>query len=159
MILYMYSDLEENKLDLTITTLPGEFKYICSHNKLSNHVTIKGHLKVWFQNRQNKTKRYQQYSKGNYNKEREGTGTFACDKWFIGHQNALILGENLMMIEKFILDTVQRNTIPKTSRRMYPILWIRNKIRCMIKMRNKRRQNYKKVNRIHMVTMVTEKWK
>lgn len=62
-----------------------------------------------------------------------------------------------MMIEKFILDTVQRNTIPKTSRRMYSILWIRNKIRCMIKMRNKRRQNYKKVNRIHMVTMVTEK--
>jgi hypothetical protein len=27
-----------------------------------------------------KTKRYQQYSKGNYNKEREDTGTFACDK-------------------------------------------------------------------------------
>jgi hypothetical protein len=65
MILYMYPDLEENKVDLTITTFPGEFKYICSYNKLSNHVTIKGHLIENRKIEKKTTKRYQQYSKGN----------------------------------------------------------------------------------------------
>lgn len=109
--LALFQTREENLLDLTITTLPGQFNNISSPYKLSDQDTIMGTLKCNIPNKSKPKRTHFQYSKRHYDKMREDTTNFAKNKYFNGHQNERSIQENWKMIKNFIAET-SKNNVP-----------------------------------------------
>ena len=71
---------EKNTLDLTLTSLHGQFQEIHSPDKLSNHDVISGTLKIHIPPKKKPRRKVFLYQKGTFESMRKDASDFAKDK-------------------------------------------------------------------------------
>ena len=107
---------EKNTLDLINTSLPGQFFYIHSPNRLSDHDIVSGTLKVVIPPIKKPKRKVYRYQKGDYESMRKDTLKFAKEKYFNGHSDTRSVQENFILITSFIQDSADKHIPSKTSR-------------------------------------------
>ena len=127
---------EENTLDLIITTTPDSFEEIYSPYKFSDHSAVKCTLRNSGVSRELGRKRIKKYNQGDYDKIREEATIFAYSKYLNGKENERDINENWSLIESFVNQTVEAN-IPIKITKQNSLPWVTNRIRRLIKRRDK----------------------
>ena len=89
-----FPTLEENTLNLILTSLPGQFQEVHSPVKLSDHDIVAGTLKVFIPPRH----KVYLYQKGDFNSMMRDSSNFAKDKYFSGHSGSRSVQENNLII-------------------------------------------------------------
>ena len=107
---------ERHILDLTITSLPGQFVDIHSPDRLSDHDIVSGTLKVVIPPpiKKPKTKVYR-YQKGDYESMRKDTLKYAKEKNFNGLSDTRSVQENFNLITSFIQDSADKHIPSKLA--------------------------------------------
>ena len=97
----------KNILDLILTTIPGQFQDVHSLDKLSDHDTVSGTLKIFIPPPPIKKPRRKVYlyQKGDYESMRKDTLEFAKEKYFNGHSDTRSVQENFDLLTSFIQDS------------------------------------------------------
>ena len=127
---------ERNTLDLIITSLPGQFVDIHSHDRLSDHDIVSGTLKVVIPPIKKPKRKVYRYQKGDYESLRKDTLNFAKEKYFNGHSDTRSVQENFNLITSFIQDSADKHIPSKTSRSVSSFPWITSEIRRRIRKKN-----------------------
>ena len=78
---------EKNTLDLTLTSLPGQFQDIHSPDKLINLDIVSGTLKVIIHPIKKPWRKVYLYQKGDFEYMRKDAFEFAKEKYFNGHSD------------------------------------------------------------------------
>ena len=107
---------EESRLDLLLTSLPGQFQEVHSPDKLSDHDIIAGTLKVFIPPRKKPRRKVHLYQKGDFDSMRRDSLNIAVDKYFNGHSGSRSVQENFNLITSFIQEAVDKSIPSKTSR-------------------------------------------
>ena len=135
---------EQNILDLLLTFLPGQFQDIHSPDKLSDHDSIAGTLRVVIPPIEKPQRKVYLYQTGDYESMRKDTFEFAMEKYFNGYPNTRSVQENFNLITSFIQDSADKHIPSKTSRTVSSVPWISSEIRRNIRRRNKTHAKAKK---------------
>ena len=112
---------EKNTLDLTITSLTGQFVDI--HSPDSIPPIKKPKRKVY------------RYQKGDYESMRKDTLKFAKERYFNGHSDTRSVQENFNLITSFTQDSTDKHIPSKISRSVSSVAWITPEIRRKIRKR------------------------
>ena len=124
-------------LDLILTTLPGQFQDDHAPDKLSDHDTVSGTLKIFIPPIKKPRRKVYLYQKGDYASIRKDTLEFAKEKYFNGHSDTRSVRENFDLLTSFIQDSAAKHIPSKTSRSVSSIPWIKPEIRKKIRRKNK----------------------
>ena len=128
---------ERNVLDLILTTLPGQFQDVHSHDKFSDHDIVSRTLKIFIAPIKKPRRKVYLYQKGDYESMRKDTLKFT-------KEDTRSVPENFDLITSFIQDSVDKHIPSKTSRSVSSIPWITSEIRRKIRRRNKTHAKAKK---------------
>ena len=126
----------KNTLDLIITSLPGQFVDIHSHDRLSDHDIVSGTLKVVIPPIEKPKRKVYRYQKGDYESMRKDTLKFAKEKYFNGHSDTRSVQENFNLITSIIQDSADKHIPSKTSHSVSSVPWITPEIRRKIRRKN-----------------------
>ena len=135
---------EKNTLDLIHTALPGQFQDVHAPDKLSDHDTVSGTLKIFIPPIKKPRRKVYIYQKGHYESMRKDTFEFAKEKYFNGHSDTRSVQENFDLLTSFIQDSADKHIPSKTSRSVSSIPWITPEIRRKIRRKNKTHAKAKK---------------
>ena len=129
---------EKNTLDLIITSLPSQFLYIQSPDRLSDHDIVSGTLKIVIPPPPIKktSKEGISYQKGDYESMRSDALRFAKERYFNGYSDSRSVQENFNLITSFIQDSADKHIPSKTSRSVSSVPWITPAIRRKIRRKN-----------------------
>ena len=97
-----FSTREKNRLDLILTSLPGQFQEKHSPDKLSDHVVVSGTLKVYFPPKKKTQRKVYLYQKRDFESMRKDASDFAKDKYFNGYPDNRSVQQNFDLITSFI---------------------------------------------------------
>ena len=102
-------------MDLTITSLPGQFVDIHSPDRLSDHDFVSGTLKVVIPPIKKTKRKVYRYQKGDYESMRKDTLKFAKEKYFNGLSDTRSVQENFNLITSFIQDSANKHIPSKVA--------------------------------------------
>ena len=137
---------EKNTLDVLLTSLPRQFQDIHSPDKLSDHDTVAGTLKVVIPPIKKHRRKVYLYQKGDFGPMRKGAFKFAKENYFNGYPDTRSVQENFNLITSFIQDSADKHIPSKTSRTVSWVPWITSEIRRKIRRRNKTHAKSKKTD-------------
>ena len=127
---------ETNTLDLIITSHPSQFLYIQSPDRLSDHDTVSGTLKIVIPQIKKPRRKVYRYQKGDYESMRSDAHEFAKERYFKGYSDTRSVQENFNLITSFIQDSADKHITSKTSRSVSSVPWITPAIRRKIRRKN-----------------------
>ena len=78
---------EKNTMDLILTTLPGQFQDVHAPDKLRDHDTVSGTLKIFIPPIKKPRRKVYLYQKGDCGSMRKYTLEFAKEKYFNGQSD------------------------------------------------------------------------
>ncbi|MEL7079481.1 MAG: reverse transcriptase domain-containing protein, partial [Cyanobacteria bacterium J06582_2] len=142
---------EEATLDLIMTTTPDQFKEIYSPYKFSDHSAIKCILRTPESIKGGLKRIIKKYNQGNFDKMRVEASKFSCSTYLNGKENERNIDENWNLITSFINDTIKEN-VPTKVTRQNSLPWITDRIRNLIRRRDKAHKRSKQTGNI-------SKWK
>ncbi|MEL7079500.1 MAG: reverse transcriptase family protein, partial [Cyanobacteria bacterium J06582_2] len=142
---------EAATLDLVITTTPDKFQDIYSPYKFSDHSAVKCTLSKTESIRERGKRMIKKYNQGDFDKIREEATEFAHTTYLNGMENKRDLKENWDLIMSFINDTIEKN-IPVKVTKQNSLPWVTNRIRRLIRRRDKAHKKSK-------ITGNTSNWK
>ena len=103
-------------MDLIITSLPSQFLDIQSPDRLSDHGTVSGTLKIVIPPIKKPRRKVYRYQKGDYESMRSDAIRFAKERHFNGYSDSRSVQENFNLITSFIQDSADKHIPSKTSR-------------------------------------------
>ena len=106
----------QNKLDLIITSLPGQFVDIHFPDRLSDHDIVSRTLKIVIPPIKKPKRKVYKYQKGDYESMKADALKFAKEKYFNGYSGTRSVQENFNLITSFTQDSVDKHIPSKTSR-------------------------------------------
>ena len=102
---------EKNTLDLSLTSLPGQFQEIHSPDKLSDHDVVSGTLKVYILSKKKPRRKVYLYQK-DFESMRKDTSDFVKDRYFNGYSDNRLVQENFNLITSFIHESADSSISP-----------------------------------------------
>ncbi|XP_053390488.1 uncharacterized protein LOC128553373 [Mercenaria mercenaria] len=150
----MFPTRENNTLDLFITTTPDQIKNIDSPDKFSDHDVIMGTFTNFKPYKKQQKRTFLVYSKGDYITMRDEMSNFSNDKYFNGYQNDRCVEKNWNLFKTAVLESIKKSIPSKRSKGVKSVPWISNKIKSLIKKRNRVHSSFKKTGN----TRLKNKW-
>ena len=150
---------ERNTLDLILTSLPGQFAYIHSPDKLSDHDIVSGTLKIAIPPIKKPRRKVYRYQKGDYESMRAETLKFAKERYFNGNSDTRSVQENFNLITSFIQESADKHIPSKTSRSVSSVPWITPEIRRKIRRKNATHAKAKKTGSAKFRSKFESLWK
>lgn len=134
----------ENCLDLFLTSMPGQIHNVHSPDKLSDHDVVACSLRICVPRKKVNPRKIYLLSKGNFKDMRSDALRFSREKFFNGHSGKRSLEDNWSMIKGFLSDMMSKHIPTKVCRSNNSLPWISNKIRRLIRRKNRTHAKAKK---------------
>ena len=137
---------EQNTLDLIISSGKSQFTNVHSPDKLSDHDIVSATLNVSVPPVKVKRRKRYLYDKGNYDSMRSDASKFAKDRFVNGLASSRDIEQNWTMVKSFLSRAVEDHVPSKLGKAIKGLPWVNNRIRRMIRRRNKTHAMAKRFN-------------